>query len=555
MFNFLKKNEGSQKNGKVAKNDVIAPPKNLPDLARDMYEHESLVSSHTDSGSQVKNVVSEDLKNSSRISKSDFKSDFKSVSEPTTDSVPGLDMSLLKQHSAQIPQNVTSYNSTPNFTPNSIQSGAEYAQYDAVVSNESVHPSNSDIANGTLQNTFSSLLLHPKTVSPMNASINSPAVLSSPVSSSTFSSMSPPILSSNNNNNNNMQANISSPQEVSSYNTSNSSSSDALKMIDDSTGFFKELEMYIRNNGTNTNIITDLMDRDLLDHMIFYHSTKSLDMPFYASSSELSHAIKLGLEGLQNLERNWISNKQKIDLLRKLSSNMESDVRLKSEELKRLIKESKKREELHRINDSASNISANIASSGLAFNPLSISKSVPVIASVPTMHDLDSIHAEILGHINDNQEFIEVNKLEDNLEKSTAISSNTAIISNNTMNNIRDIHDTRALLHNPSSSIGGIVGGKQVFSPERLHEGLHIVGDISKGFYLSNGEILQSLPQLVEALENMDEYIYKSYVNDSKNDFSNWILHVFNNKDLANAVRLSKDKRQLLTVLKSYLNM
>jgi hypothetical protein len=114
--------------------------------------------------------------------------------------------------------------------------------------------------------------------------------------------------------------------------------------IDDGTGFFKEFEEYLKNNGLNNDVVDELLSKNLLDHMVFYHTTKSGDMPFYASSAELSHAMKLKLEDLQSLERNWIMNNQKVNLLKKLNSAIESDIHLRSEELKKLVLEFKKRD-------------------------------------------------------------------------------------------------------------------------------------------------------------------------------------------------------------------
>jgi hypothetical protein len=77
--------------------------------------------------------------------------------------------------------------------------------------------------------------------------------------------------------------------------------------------------------------------------MLFYHTAKGGDMPFYASSTELSHAIKLKFENLQSLERTWIMNRQRMDIMRKFGANIETDIHLISEELKKLVTESRKR--------------------------------------------------------------------------------------------------------------------------------------------------------------------------------------------------------------------
>jgi hypothetical protein len=45
-------------------------------------------------------------------------------------------------------------------------------------------------------------------------------------------------------------------------------------------------------------------------------------------------------------------------------------------------------------------------------------------------------------------------------------------------------------------------------------------------FYLADGRALKSVPELLLALRNMDEWVFSHHVNADKNDFSNWINFV-----------------------------
>ena len=71
-----------------------------------------------------------------------------------------------------------------------------------------------------------------------------------------------------------------------------------------------------------------------------------------------------------------------------------------------------------------------------------------------------------------------------------------------------------------------------------------------KSFILSNGTKLNSIKQLSDYLNFMDDNIFNNHVNSSKNDFSNWIKDVFKNSKLANRISKVKSKEELKKILK-----
>ncbi len=75
-----------------------------------------------------------------------------------------------------------------------------------------------------------------------------------------------------------------------------------------------------------------------------------------------------------------------------------------------------------------------------------------------------------------------------------------------------------------------------------------------KEFVLSDGSRLDSLDSLHYSLLSMSYKIYSCHVDSSKNDFANWIEFVFELPDLANCMRQSIAKPDLLKCLSSYLN-
>jgi len=400
MLNVLKKVGESRQNVGGGKGNGLEPPKNLPDLARDIYEHEQLKSANTES-TQTQNSLS----TASRI-----------VSEPNKNSVPKLDLSLVRQHLAS--------------SQSAIQSIPVHEEKQAVPPVQDTKPVTAPTTSVLQQNTSQSY--------------------TQPIA---YQSLFPEV-----------------------------------GMMDDSTGFFKEFEDYLRNNGLNNEIVDGLLDKNLLDHMMFYHTTKSEDMPFYASSAELSHAMKLKLEDLQSLERNWISNKQKADLLKKMNLTIESDIHLRSEELKKLMLEFKKRDSAVRSTDFFQIV-----------KPRSVEVAEVTPAPISTVnHDSpnaivypDSHHAD--------------------LDKS--------------------IHATNA--------------------SNRYILNKYVLNDQSKYFYAKNGQVFKSLSELMEGLEVMDRDTFNYHVNDTKNDFSNWIKGIFGDLRLSDAIRSLTDREKLWYYLKN----
>ena len=54
--------------------------------------------------------------------------------------------------------------------------------------------------------------------------------------------------------------------------------------------------------------------------------------------------------------------------------------------------------------------------------------------------------------------------------------------------------------------------------------------EVGEEFYfkLVDGKMLKSVPELLEALKNMDDWVYQHHVNQERNDFVNWIGFVSN---------------------------
>ncbi len=72
-----------------------------------------------------------------------------------------------------------------------------------------------------------------------------------------------------------------------------------------------------------------------------------------------------------------------------------------------------------------------------------------------------------------------------------------------------------------------------------------------KRFVLKDGRVLKDLIELAHALEYMSDDVFNHHVNNSKNDFRNWVRDVFSQKELAAELEKAKTRSDLqLAVLK-----
>ena len=68
-------------------------------------------------------------------------------------------------------------------------------------------------------------------------------------------------------------------------------------------------------------------------------------------------------------------------------------------------------------------------------------------------------------------------------------------------------------------------------------------------FFLNDGRVLKDMFELAETLENISHDVFFHHVNDSKNDFSNWIKDVFGNKDLAEEIYVIREPKQTQLII------
>ena len=74
-----------------------------------------------------------------------------------------------------------------------------------------------------------------------------------------------------------------------------------------------------------------------------------------------------------------------------------------------------------------------------------------------------------------------------------------------------------------------------------------------KYFYLEDGGVLKNIKELAMKLDSIEDEIFRRHVNELKNDFANWIEHVFKEKKLAERLRELKDKKDFQIELLKFL--
>ncbi|MBI3027271.1 hypothetical protein HYY70_04090 [Candidatus Woesearchaeota archaeon] len=70
-------------------------------------------------------------------------------------------------------------------------------------------------------------------------------------------------------------------------------------------------------------------------------------------------------------------------------------------------------------------------------------------------------------------------------------------------------------------------------------------------FYLHNGVVLKCLHDLIDILEVIDEESFKYHVREGRNDFSDWIRHVFRDNNLADKIKNAKTKMEMIETLET----
>jgi len=68
-------------------------------------------------------------------------------------------------------------------------------------------------------------------------------------------------------------------------------------------------------------------------------------------------------------------------------------------------------------------------------------------------------------------------------------------------------------------------------------------------FYLQDGRKLRTVYHLIDELETMTDDVFRHHVNEFRNDFANWVEHVFDDKALAEEMREAQTRFEMQRAL------
>lgn len=68
-------------------------------------------------------------------------------------------------------------------------------------------------------------------------------------------------------------------------------------------------------------------------------------------------------------------------------------------------------------------------------------------------------------------------------------------------------------------------------------------------FRLKSGSTVKNMYELANELATMDEEVFSHHVNEERNDFYNWILHIIRDEHLAKVFSEIKDRRLMLAAV------
>jgi hypothetical protein len=75
--------------------------------------------------------------------------------------------------------------------------------------------------------------------------------------------------------------------------------------------------------------------------------------------------------------------------------------------------------------------------------------------------------------------------------------------------------------------------------------------DLDKRMVFRNQMVAKCFNDLIPILEFIDPDTFNSHVNSMKNDIADWIEATFDKKEISRKIRVSKDKDEMISILKS----
>ena len=90
----------------------------------------------------------------------------------------------------------------------------------------------------------------------------------------------------------------------------------------------------------------------------------------------------------------------------------------------------------------------------------------------------------------------------------------------------------------------------EMLDSEQARKFLSSITDQGKCFWLKSGQVLKNVEELLNAIENAPEDVFKHHVAADHNDFANWIKDVIGDKALANSINRIKTRKGTIEALR-----
>jgi hypothetical protein len=72
---------------------------------------------------------------------------------------------------------------------------------------------------------------------------------------------------------------------------------------------------------------------------------------------------------------------------------------------------------------------------------------------------------------------------------------------------------------------------------------------VEKYFILCNGKPVKNIKELAEVMETLEDHVFNHHVRPEHNDFSAWVMDIFNDVELAQKLADAKDKQHTQLVI------
>ena len=267
-------------------------------------------------------------------------------------------------------------------------------------------------------------------------------------------------------------------------------------------GFFSELLSITKEQGINESILKQDLFKRMKDHWYFHPQEKEK----FKNREQLQQNLFSELSQLKRLEERWTAQKKFIEEDKRILLEKEREIETKTEELQKILNQ------LDFYNDVPTD-------KHFLLNNGMVAKNLHELMNLIEVIDDKAFNYHVNKKRNDFGEWIkDVVRNEELAKKVGAAKTREEML---------------VILEN--ASMGNIYG----IDPEKY-------------FRMNNGRVINGIKELIFVLKEINEQVFRSHVNNERNDFSAWIRDTFKNDYLADKLQTIKSKEDTIRVLEDF---